>query len=76
MERCNAGDTDCLVRVINLYARLLKDGRSDLHIVPLDPLHVDQVDIIQGNDSPVSVNINFKDVLLSGLSDMNVTKVV
>lgn len=56
--------------------RTLKDGRRDINMVSIDPLRVDEVDIIQGSDSPVNVNLNFKDVLFYGLSTLDVKKVV
>lgn len=56
--------------------RELKKGRPDIRLVQLDPLHVDEVGIIQDKDSPVNINLNFKDVLFYGLSNLNVTKVV
>lgn len=55
---------------------MLKDGLRDINLVRLDPLHVNEVDIIQGNESPVNVNLNFKDVDLYGLSEVNVKKVM
>lgn len=61
---------------MNKYVRDLKDGRRDLNMVSLDPLHVDEVDIIQSRDSPVNINLNFKDVLFYGLSDLDVKKVM
>lgn len=76
LERCHQGDTACLAKVINTYVHTLKDGRRDINIVPLDPLHVDEVDIIQGNSSPVNINLNFKDVQFYGLSNLNVKKVM
>lgn len=45
-------------------------------MVGIDPLHVDEVDIIQGSNSPVNINLNFKDVSFYGLSNLNVHKVV
>lgn len=45
-------------------------------MVSLDPLHVDEVDIIQSSKSPVNINLNFKDVSFFGLSNLNVKKVV
>lgn len=54
----------------------MKDGLASINMVSIDPLHVNEVDIIQGSDSPVSVNLNFKDVLFYGLSDLDVKKVV
>lgn len=55
---------------------MLKDGLRDINLVRLDPLHVNEVDIIQGSDSPVNINLNFKDVEFYGLSEVNVKKVV
>lgn len=76
MQKCHHGNTTCLATVVNSYVRELKDGRPDIKLVPLDPLHVDEVGIIQNKDSPVSINLNFKDVLFYGLSNLNITKVV
>lgn len=61
---------------MNSYVRMLKDGRRDINIAPLDPLHVEEVDIIQGSESPVNVNLNFKECRFYGLSNLNIKKVV
>lgn len=61
---------------MNSYIRELKTGSRDINLVSLDPLRVNEVDIIQSSDSPVTVNLNFKDVEFYGLSDINVKKVV
>lgn len=61
---------------MNSYVRTLKDGRRDINMVSLDPLHVTEIDIIQSSESPVNVNLNFKDVLFYGLGNLNVKKVV
>lgn len=78
LERCHAGDTVCLARVIQWYIHELKDGRSDLNIVPLDPLFIKELHIVQGSDtgSPVNMNLKLKDINLHGLSTTNVKKVV
>lgn len=55
---------------------MLKNGLRDINLVQLDPLHVNEVDIIQGSDSPVNINLNFKDVDFYGLSEVMVKKVV
>lgn len=76
LPQCHQGDTKCIAEIINTYVRTLKDGRRDINMVSIDPLHVDEVDIIQGSNSPVNVNLNFKDVNFYGLSNLNVKKVV
>lgn len=76
LPRCHQGDTSCLVTTINQYIQSYKDGRRDINLVGIDPLHVDEVDIIQGSNSPVNINLNFKDVSFYGLSNMKVHNVV
>lgn len=61
---------------MNTYIRTLSGGLRDINMVSIDPLYVNEVDIIQGSNSPVNVNLNFKDVIFYGLSNLNVKKVV
>lgn len=42
----------------------------------LEPLRINRIDISQGNNSPVAINLNFKDLDLGGLSKAVVTRVV
>lgn len=56
--------------------RVLKGGRPEINLVPIDPVHIDEAGIVQSKDSPVNIQIIFKDVLFYGLSDLNVTKVM
>lgn len=76
LQRCHYGDTGCIAKIISTYVRTFKSGLRELNLASLDPLHVNEVDIIQGNESPVNINLNFKDVDFYGLSDLNVKKVV
>lgn len=68
LGRCHYGDRECLKRTINSYAILLKNGRRDLNLVPIDPLQVDEVNINQGSTSPVNINLRFRDLKCYGLS--------
>lgn len=76
MQKCHAGDTECIAAIIDTYVRTLKGGLRDINMVSIDPLFVNEVDIIQGSDSPVNVNLNFKDVKFYGLSNLKTKKVV
>lgn len=76
IERCSTGDTDCIKSRINSYVEMYRNGLRSLNLVELDPLHVDEIDIIQGSDSPVNVNLNFKNVSMFGLSKLKVHNVV
>lgn len=48
LERCHAGDTVCLARVIEWYMHALKDGNKDLGIVPLDPMYFKYLKFLEG----------------------------
>lgn len=75
LPRCHYGDTGCLKEVIPIYANGLKDGRRDLNLVPLDPLQVNEVEIVQGSQSPVNINLKFRDMECYGLSTVQIMSV-
>lgn len=75
LGRCHYGDRACLKKTINEYAVTLKNGRRELGLVPIDPLQVDEVSIDQGTNSPVNVNIKFKNLKCFGLSTAKVLSV-
>lgn len=76
LSRCHYGDTDCLKETIGSYAVLLRNGRRDLNLVPIDPLHVDEVNIDQGTNSPVNINLKFRNLKCYGLSQATVKRIV
>lgn len=76
LQRCHYGDTECLKSIIPEYIQKLKNGRRDLNFVPLDPLQVDEVNIVQGAQSPVNINLKFRDMQCYGLSSAKILKVV
>lgn len=76
LGRCHYGDRQCLKRTINEYAVTLKNGRRELGLVPIDPLTVDEVNIDQGNTSPVNVNLKFRDLRCFGLSTARISNVM
>lgn len=51
-------------------------GNTGLNLLPIDPLHMDKFDIIQSENSPVSIKLNLRNLTLSGIKDIVVNKVV
>nr|CAD7446978.1 unnamed protein product [Timema bartmani] len=49
------------------------EGFQEAGVLPLDPLHVTEISILQGNDGPVAVNASLTRVVIRGLSAINVT---
>lgn len=76
LEKCHYGDKVCLKRVVGTYTKLLKNGRSDLNLVSIDPLIVDEVSVSQGSNSPVNINLKFKNMQGYGLSLATIQDVV
>lgn len=67
---------ECVKNTINLYAITLRDGRRDIGLVPFDPLAIDEVNLEQGNTSPVNVNLKFRNLKCFGLGTADIKKVV
>lgn len=51
------------------------EGHSGINLIPLDPLDITALNIKQGAESPVNVELKFKNVKLHGLSSFELTKV-
>lgn len=49
-------------------------GHRGINLLPVDPLHIPNIVIKQGADSPVNIELAFKDVNLIGLSKLQFTK--
>lgn len=47
-----------------------------MNLGPIEPLHINKLDIQQGGNSPIQVTLNFRDQNLYGISSAVVTKVV
>ncbi|XP_063696583.1 protein takeout-like [Culicoides brevitarsis] len=75
LPRCRAGDTQCLPGVITRVLQLVKDGNPDMNLGPIEPLHINKLDIEQGGKSPIQVTLNFRDMDLHGISNGVVTRV-
>lgn len=76
LRRCHSGDTNCIAENINKFAHDYKTGLREINLVSIDPLHVNKIDIIQSADSPVNINLVFKNISLYGLGDIKAKRVV
>lgn len=45
-------------------------------MIPIDPLFVPEINIIQGSNSPVNIKLNFKNANFIGFSTLDVTRVM
>lgn len=50
-------------------------GNRDMNLIPLDPLQIPRIHIVQGGDSPVNVVLTYTNNTLTGLSDCKFYKI-
>lgn len=61
------------MRASEKVLRSSKAGNAGLALPPIDPLRVEKINIQDGNSGgPVNINLLFKNVTLSGLSQLEV----
>lgn len=47
-----------------------------MNLIPIDPLFVPEINIIQGNDSPVNIQLVLQNSTFYGLSNLVINRVV
>nr|XP_032291368.1 protein takeout isoform X3 [Drosophila virilis] len=73
---CKYGDSKCIVKLINeLISEKATRGAPDFNLMKLDPLPVPTTNVKQGEDSPVNIDLTFKDNKVHGISTMKIRKV-
>jgi len=75
IEQCTAGDSDCLARVVNYVLLNKNQGLRPIGLVPIEPLIIDKLDIVQGGQSPVNIVLNFRNIALTGVSNGKIKSV-
>ncbi|KAH8267646.1 hypothetical protein KR018_012369 [Drosophila ironensis] len=75
-QPCKFGDTDCILKICNkIFSEQASEDIPSLNLKRLDPLHVDRMEINQGGNSPVGINLTFTDNMIHGLKNMRFVKV-
>uniref|UniRef100_A0A182W181 Uncharacterized protein n=1 Tax=Anopheles minimus TaxID=112268 RepID=A0A182W181_9DIPT len=72
-SRCKKGDEPCVVQAISDTFHKYQSGVPGLGLASLDPLRIDEMDIVQGT-GPVNIVLNFKNVDITGFKDVIVKK--
>ncbi|KAH8358932.1 hypothetical protein KR093_003376, partial [Drosophila rubida] len=75
-QPCKHGDTECILSRINYFIGEKSTlGDRDINLVKLDPLPVARVNLKQGAESAVSIDLTFTDNNIYGISTMQFKKV-
>ncbi|GLG92888.1 Protein takeout [Gryllus bimaculatus] len=64
---------ECIEKAAHVVLPQLKDGIPSINVPSIDPLKVTTINIGQGH-GPISINIKFSDITVTGLSDAQVHK--
>lgn len=67
IQRCKVGDSDCIVAESNRVLHTSAKGHAGLNLIQIDPLHISDITLKQGSESPVNIELNFKETDLIGL---------
>jgi len=76
LPRCKSGDNECLPRVIQEVLRKTKNGNAALNLPRFEPLHIPKMDIIQGGNSQIAIQLHLRDLDFHGLSTAIVNKTI
>lgn len=75
MRKCRYEDSKCISETINYMLETHFNGLPESNLISLDPVFVEKVDIIQGPESPVNVQLKFKNLRVYGLKGARVESV-
>lgn len=76
IQKCNVGDTACIIESANkVLEGFSKEGHNGINLLPLDPLYIPKLTILQGEASPVNVDLSFKDNYMYGLKNARFHKI-
>lgn len=78
IPQCIHGDNICIKNAINEIVGLAQNGIPELNLIPLDPLHVDFINIIQGENenSPVNLALKLINIDVLGMGQLKTNKIL
>lgn len=75
IQKCRGGDGECLPGVITSVISRVANGHPGLNLPPIDPLHINAINMQSGSNSPVNINLDLMNQDLHGLTNIKVKKV-
>lgn len=69
MPKCNVGDSQCIKESTGLILSKYADGFPGINLLPLDPISISKIDIVNGNQGPVNLKLFFSNAKLYGAKD-------
>ncbi|XP_059618807.1 protein takeout-like [Phlebotomus argentipes] len=75
IPKCGYEEHECIVERTNWVLRNRPEGIQSIHLLQFDPINVPSMSIVQGGNSPVNIDLQFRNVKFYGLNNATVTKV-
>lgn len=76
MNRCNAGDTQCIIELVNGLISTHPGGFPEVGLEQIDPFLFTNATISQNNNGPVTINLRLTDGRIIGWQHLKITKIV
>lgn len=70
--QCHFGDAECIKATTNSILRNYYEGEPKIALSTLDPLEISRMNLKQGGNSPVNMELNFRNVKLIGLKHFTI----
>ncbi|KAG5681944.1 hypothetical protein PVAND_011345 [Polypedilum vanderplanki] len=75
IKKCKVDNDACLIKAANLLLQKGVDEYIKLGLKSVDPLLIEKMDINQGGNGPVTIDLKFRNVYLHGLGKAEIYKV-
>lgn len=75
LKQCKLDDNACIIEVANEIFKNRYQGIGELGLSSIDPLKIDKMDLVQGGNVPVQIDLKFRKVVLLGLSKAKLYKI-
>lgn len=75
IKKCKVGDDACVMEIANTIFQKSFKGIDELGLPSFDPLKIKKMNIVQGGQSSVQIDLKFRNVELVGLSKSKVYRV-
>jgi len=75
IPQCHVGDTQCIKESTNVILSKFYGGEPRVALAQIDPLKIQKMQIKQGGDNPVNIDLTFNNVELHGLRNFQCTSV-
>lgn len=75
VPKCAPGDSQCIIASTKLVLANHARGNPGINLLSIDPIAIDKIDIVNGNQGPVNLKLYFTNAKLYGAKDANIKEI-